>query len=250
LTRRRLVLYAACGVLVFAVTLVATAPAAWVAYAVERASEERLELRAPAGTLWSGSGHLYGRGAAGLLDLGALQWRTLWSDLPRARLSVALNLGKARKPALVQASPAGIAVRDLDVAVPAPVLTGFVPALASLGPQGTLGLRSDDLRFESGSILGLADVEWRDVRLARMPTIALGSHRARLRGGGRQVNIELETIEGPLRLSGSGTWTRESGLALAGTAEHDPREGGVLAEVLKGACTSYRDNRCSFRFRR
>lgn len=251
MTRRRLALYIAFGALAFAATLVATAPAALVAQAVTRVSDDRLQLRAPEGSLWSGSARLYGRAGAGqLLDLGALRWRTSWAEVLRARLSVSLTLGDGRKPMLVQASPSGITLRDLDVSVPAPILTGFVPTLASLGPQGTLRLHSADIRLEAGSTLGLADVEWREVRLARMPGIALGSHRARLRGGGREVGIELETIEGPLRLTGSGAWSRESGFSLTGTAEHDPRESGTLAEILKGACTSYRDNRCSFRFRR
>jgi general secretion pathway protein N len=250
MTARRFALYAAIGVAIYLATLVATIPAPWASRAVERLSEDKLQLREPSGSLWSGSGRLYaGQRSGPLLELGVLRWRTSWTGILGARLTVELTLGAA-KTVPVQLSPSSVAVRGLDLAVPARVIASFAPALETFGPAGSLRLRSDDMRFDGGSILGLAELEWRDVRLARMPGLDLGSHLVRLRGGGSKVDIELATLGGPLRLSGAGTWTRSTGLSLSGAAEHDAQADPALAAFLKGVCTGYSANRCTFRIRR
>jgi hypothetical protein len=117
----------------------------------------------------------------------------------------------------------------------------------AFGPHGKILIRSDSLRFDANSILGLAEVGWRPVRLARAQGLELGSHVARLRGGGRKIDIELATIEGPLRLSGGGTWTRDSGLTVSGAVEHGEDRSGMVAQFLRGVCSEYRPGRCAFR---
>jgi hypothetical protein len=73
---RRLVLYAAWGLAAYLVAFLALAPAAWLAQSVERASQQRLELRDAAGSAWSGSGRLYARTRGGeFLDLARCDGR-------------------------------------------------------------------------------------------------------------------------------------------------------------------------------
>jgi general secretion pathway protein N len=129
------------------------------------------------------------------------------------------------------------------------VLAGLVPGLEAFGPQGTLRIRSESQRFEAGSILGLAEIEWRQLKLSRAPGLDLGSHVMRLRGGGNKVDIELATLAGPLRLSGSGTWTPQAGLSLTGMVEHDAQPTPALATFLSGICNSYAQNRCRFQIK-
>ena len=251
MSRRRIALLVFAGVAAYVIALVASAPASWLAYAIARASDGVIELREPAGSLWSGSGRLYARAQAdSLLDLGGMRWNTSWSEIHRLRLGVSLALGGAQRPAEIQLSPSGVSVRRLSVAVPAEVITGFVPALEGLGPMGTLRVRTEDLRVERDSVLGQAEVEWAQVRLARSPDLEFGSHIARLRGSGPRVVIELSSLGGPLRLSGTGTWSREAGLVLSGAAEHDAQQGSAMAVFLQGMCSTYRANRCEFRVRR
>jgi hypothetical protein len=100
---------------------------------------------------------------------------------------------------------------------------------------------------ERGSILGSAEVEWRNVRFSRAPGLLLGSHVARLRGGGNKVDIELGTLEGALRLTGTGTWDPKTGLRVAGAAEHSAQSPAELSRFLQAVCSGYRDNRCDFR---
>jgi len=247
---RRFALYGGLGIAIYLATLVATIPAPWVSRAVERMSEQKVQMREPTGTLWTGSGRLYANQRSGpLLELGLLRWRTFWSGILGARLRIELSLGDASKRATVQLSPSGMSIRGLDLVLPARIIASFAPGFESFGPKGMLRLRSDDLRFDGDSILGLAEMEWRHVRLARIPELELGSHLVRLRGGGSKVDIELATIDGPLRLSGGGTWTRSAGLSLSGAAEHDAQPAPVLAAFLNGMCPGYSRNRCTFRIR-
>jgi general secretion pathway protein N len=149
----------------------------------------------------------------------------------------------------VELSLAAAAIRGLDVALPASVLASFVPGLESLGPGGTLRIRSDSQRIDAASVLGQAEIEWRRVRLARAPGLDLGSHVARLRGAGEKVDIELSTLEGPLRLSGSGSLTLQGAFSLSGMLEHDAQQAPALATFLTGVCASYSQNRCRFQLR-
>lgn len=250
MSSRRIAAYCVVGGVIYLVALIATVPAAWVARAVERASTQKLQLRAPAGSLWSGSGRMYAMPRSGPpIDLGELRWKTAWSALLTGKLTADASLGDSTRSTHVEVSPAGTTVRNLDVTLPASVLASLVPGLDTVGPQGTLRIRSESQRLEAGSVLGLAEIEWRQVRLSRAPGLDLGSHVARLRGGGRKVDIELATLGGPLRLSGSGTWTPETGLTLSGMAEHDAQPTPALATFLAGVCGSYSQNRCRFQIK-
>lgn len=251
MTKRRLAICCAAGALVYATALVATIPAPWVSRAIAQFSGEKLQLREPEGTLWSGSGRLYAVPRTGpLLELGPLRWRTSRSAALTAKLEIEATLGEAPRAVRIQLAPSGTSIRGLQLTLPAEVIAAFAPALDALGPAGELRVRSDDLRFEGPSVLGLAELEWRQVRLARAPGIDLGSHLARLRGGGSKVDIELATIDGPLRLNGRGTWSRDAGLQMTGTIDQDAPQTAPLARFLEGICTQYRNNRCQFQIGR
>lgn len=229
------------GALVYGAVLAATAPATLTAYVIERFTKERLVLRDPIGTVWAGSGRLAARLRSGeTLDLGPLAWRVRpWSSL---------ELVHAGKTAGAEISLSGITLRHLDVQLPGALVASLDPALEALGPQGTVRISSEELRIGRDSVLGLAQVEWRDVRLARVRGLALGSHVARLRGGGGTVGIELASLPGPLQLKGGGSWDRQGGgFALSGSAE---AKGGELGAFLRSVCAEYRDSRCFFRYAR
>ena len=244
---RRLALYLVFGGLAYALAMLALAPAAWLSQSIERASQQRLELRDPAGSAWAGSGRLYARTRAGeFLDLGSVRWRSSPAALLRGRLGAAMTVNEGAKPIRVELSPGSVAVKDLALEVPGKALGALAPPLEILGPGGRVRIQSDDLRVDGDSVLGLATVEWRDIRLARAAGLELGSHVARLRGAGSRVDIELGTLEGPLRVAGSGSWSPRGGLAVSGTAEPRPEAAATLVPFLRGVCPEFRDSRCIF----
>jgi general secretion pathway protein N len=247
MSARRLGLYLAWGFLAYVVALLALAPAAWLSQSIERASQQRLELRDPAGSAWSGSGRLYARTRAGeFFDLGSVRWKSSPAALLRGRLGADMTLNESPKPIRVELSPWSVAVKDLALEVPGRALGALAPPLEIFGPGGRLRIQSEDLRVEGEAVLGLATVEWREIRLARASGLELGSHVARLRGAGSRVDIELATLEGPLRVTGSGSWSPRGGLAVSGTAEPRPEAAAALVPFLRGVCPEFRDSRCIF----
>jgi len=247
-TRGRIVLYCVVAVLAYLIALAATLPATWISRAIERASSEGLLVRSPAGTVWTGNARVYAKERSGPpLELGELRWKTRWSALFTGKLVTDVAFANAARPVHLELSPFGLSLRGLDVTLPAQVLASFAPGLETFGPGGVLRVRSDGLRVERGSILGLAEVEWRNVRFSRAPGLLLGSHVARLRGGGNKVDIELGTLEGALRLSGTGTWDPKTGLRVAGAAEHSAQAPAELSRFLQAVCSGYRNGRCAFR---
>lgn len=250
MTARRATLYVAVGCLAYLAALIATFPASWVSRVIEGLSRQVLVLRDPSGTAWAGSGHLYARQrSGGLLDLGVLRWNTSLSATFAGKLGADLTLGGGAQTMHLDLSPASTTIRGLNLELPGKILASIAPGLEALGPQGQLSIRSDNLRIAANSILGLAEVVWRPVQLSIAHGLDLGSHVARLRGGGSKIDIELGTVEGPLRLSGGGTWTRDNGLDVAGTLEHGEDRSAALAPFLQGVCSEYRPGRCAFRFK-
>lgn len=248
MSRSRIVLYLVVGALAYGATLVATVPAAWMSRILERATGNVLLVRGPTGTPWSGSARLYAARRSGPpLELGEVRWRAAWASLFAGKLAAEVAFGTSPRAARLELSPFGASVRGLDIALPAKMLASVAPGLETFGPEGELRVRTESLRIDGESILGLAELEWRRMRLARAHGLELGSHVARLRGGGRRVDIELGTTEGPLRVTGSGSWERARGLSISGAAEHDAQAPAELRTFLGAVCTAYRNNRCEFR---
>lgn len=244
---RDLLVYVAWGTLLYAIALLAMLPGASVSLTFERLSGQRLELREASGSAWSGSGRLYARtGAGALTDLGPVRWRAYPAALLRGKLGVDMTLNETPAPLRVEIGLGGIAVRDLALDVPGKLVAALATPLQVFGPEGRLTIKSDELRIEGETVLGLATVQWRDIRLARSSNLELGSHVARLRGAGSRVEIELGTLGGPLRLVGAGSWSPRDGLALSGTAEARPDAAEGLVPFLRGVCPQFRDGRCVF----
>jgi general secretion pathway protein N len=222
------------GFVAYLAALAALAPATLTTHVFSFLSNKKIEVREPRGSAWAGSARLY---AGGRMDLGEISWRIGFAD-------VALS-GAAR--ASIEVRPWGVAIRGLDATFPAAALALLDPALQALGPQGTLRVRSERLRLERGSVLGLAEVEWRDARLERARGLALGSHVARLRGAGARVDIELASLGGPLRIEGGGTWTTSGAVRMSGSVDAQDQE---IGRFLRGVCAEVRGPRCFFRYSR
>lgn len=248
MSARRAFAYAAVAAAAYAAALLAAAPATWIPYLAERLTEGRVVVRAPSGTLWKGTGALHVREPSGALhSLGPLRWRVAPAGLAAVRAE--LDAPQAAAHARVFLGAGGVQVQGLRGELPAALLATLAPALEPWRPAGRIVIRSDGLQWSAGSFLGLADVEWRQAGLLPARGAALGSHVAHLRGGGSAVQIELETLEGPLRLQGSGSWRPQAGLEISGSLEHDPGRADAVARFLQGVCSEYRDGHCGFRIR-
>ncbi|HVK32846.1 MAG TPA: type II secretion system protein N [Burkholderiaceae bacterium] len=214
--------------------LVAYLPAGWLAGAIATASAQRVLLTDARGTLWRGSALLVLTGGEGSRDATALpdrlEWRLGLSGLkPELRLRQACCLrGEVR--ALISPGWGRVAVQvqpDQGTTIgqwPAALLAGLGTPWNTMQMGGTLRLTSPGMTIESVQgrmrFAGDAalDIAHASSRVSTLDT--LGSYRLTLHGdagSGDGARMELITVDGALRLSGSGQWAG-SGLRFRGEA--------------------------------
>jgi general secretion pathway protein N len=222
-----------CALLLFA-------PARWLTGALERASDGRIVLNAPRGTIWNGSAQLLLTGGPGSADSAALPSRLDWHLRPRwdglfAEVATACC---TPQPLALRLTPrwggARVMLADMQTQWPAALLAGLGT------PWNTLQIEGDLLLATSG-----VSVEWVQGRLAiagrteltaqrlssRLSTLRpMGSYRITVIGG-TPPTLQLETLEGGLQLSGSGQWV-DSRLHFQGTASAAPDREGALSNLL------------------
>lgn len=228
---------AACG-LVLAVLLFA--PARWLAALVEGASRGQLLLNEPRGTVWDGSAQLVLTGGPGSSDAAALPGRLQWTLAPRwdglaARLRSDCCL---RQPVAVRVRlhlrGAEIDVADSVSQWPASVASGLGTPWNTLRFDGELRLATQGLSVEwvAGRPIVSGRAELLALRIAsRLSTLRpMGSYRITLQGG-TPATLRLETLDGSLRLAGSGQWVG-SRLRFRGEATAAPEREAALANLL------------------
>ncbi len=232
-------------------------PAQWLANALVNATDGRLLLAEARGSLWTGSAVLVLTGGAGSRDAallpGRLHWRLrpgwrglvlaarqdcclqgeLWLRLQPGWRGYTLTLGD---PAAAVAAPtqAGPTLGHW----PAAWLAGLGTPWNTLQLGGQLQLASPGLQLQSvagqlqfdGSLsLLLLNAS---SQLSTLP--ALGSYRVQLQGAGapgEATRVQLSTLEGALRLDGSGSWSAE-GLRFRGQAQAAEGQDNVLSNLL------------------
>ena len=237
------------------------APAQWLADGLQQASNGRLLLAEARGSLWSGSAVLVLTGGAGSQDASALPGRLAWQLRPHwqglrllARQDCCLNgeLQLLLQPGwggytLVLGPPARAPAGARPVAVLDAPLVGHWPAawLAGLGTPwntlqlgGVLQLASPGFTLQSVQgrvrLQGALALELRGVssRVSTLPT--LGSYRLSLQGAGANgeaAALQLLTLDGALRLSGSGQWAGEK-LRFRGDAQAADGQAPALQNLL------------------
>lgn len=221
-------------------SLVLFAPARWLAHAVLVATGQRIVLAEPRGTVWQGSARLLLTGGAGSQDLAALPRRVQWTLHPGftgLHLSLLADCCTAEALQLhATPLPGGLRVTlaDAQSQWPARVLAGLGTPWNTLQPSGQLRLQSRALSAEWNSgrlrVAGSAVMEARDIG-SRLSTLhPMGSYRLTLQGG-PAVGLTLETLEGSLRLTGSGQWVG-SRLRFSGEASAAPEREAALANFL------------------
>jgi hypothetical protein len=204
--RRTGVRFAVAGVVAYLVFLAVNLPAAWLGYAIERASAGAIALGDPRGTVWKGQGVLAVRSGETYRGVADVDWRCNPLSLFAGRLRLTLT-GTAPGAALranVDLGLRSVRLEGLEVSAPAALLESAVPAVALAKPQGRVLLRADSFEFGSAGVLGAATIEWADAGLSGVARI--GDYRLSITGTGERAGIKLATLRGDLRMNGEGEW--------------------------------------------
>ncbi len=224
------------------------APARWLAAGVAKATGDQVQLQAARGSVWNGSAQLVVTGGRGSHDAASLPSRLSWQLRPgagglRLQLSAPCCLAQPLSLAL-QPQWGGGAVRVEDgpgsdtpampSRWPASLLAGLGTPWNTLQAEGELQLstRGLVLRWTNHRLQVDGEAELLALRMAsRLSTLRpMGSYRLTLRGGAA-TTLRLDTLEGDLRLSGSGQWVG-SRLRFTGEASAAPEREAALANLL------------------
>ncbi len=223
------------------------APATWLASAIASATGDRLILADARGTVWSGSAVAVLSGGPQSRDASFVPGRVEWSLSPRlygaelaARQACCLN-----GTVLVQLRPRFGGMRATLVS-PAGAVGQWPSAwLGGLGtPWNTLQL-GGNVRLVSPGLTTIESVEgrWRmdghvDLELeavsSRLTALdTLGSYKISLTGaGGNSATLlSVSTQDGPLQLTGSGTWG-PGGVKFRGEARSAGVDEAALSNLL------------------
>ena len=240
--------WALVGVVVGALLAVlAYAPAAWLVNAVATATQQRVLLADARGTVWSGSAVAVLTGGEGSRDASSLPGRLSWTMRLRG-LGLELQLQHAcclNGTVALQVRPGFGRVEYLLVPPsgwvgqwPTALLGGLGTPWNTMQLGGTVRLVSPGLRMESvqGRLVvdGRADFEVMGVS-SRLSTLdSLGSYRMTLAGDAANPGIstlQLSTLDGALKLSGSGT-VGPAGVRFRGEARASATEEAALSNLL------------------
>lgn len=221
--------------------VVLTLPAQWLASGLAHATEGKVQLLAPRGSVWTGSAQLVLSGGLDSQTASALPGRLHWQLRPtwtglRAGISADCCTGAEPLRALMQPRWGGVRVQVADGAShwPAQVLTGLGTPWNTLQLQGQLALSTRGLVVESirgrTVLVGNAQLDAQGVS-SRLSTLRpMGSYRLAL-SGGEAPSLQLSTLSGALQLSGTGQWVGQR-LRFAGEAQAAPGREQALSNLL------------------
>lgn len=210
------------AVLGLAIGVVAYAPASWLAGALADASDGRALLADAQGSVWSGSAVAVLTGGPGSRDAVALPGRLHWRIAPSwsgLRLSIdqaccmneRLTLHwRPRWGGFALELPARSGATELGH-WPAAWLAGLGTPWNTLQMNGQLRLASSGftLQWAAGRsrLSGALSLDLQDASSRVAPVDPLGSYRLSLRGEADEaIGVALSTLDGALRMSGSGQW--------------------------------------------
>ncbi|HEY2558573.1 MAG TPA: type II secretion system protein N [Caldimonas sp.] len=227
------------------VGVVAFAPASWLAAAIASATNQRLVLADARGTIWSGSAVAVLAGGPDSRDATYLPGRLEWTLAPRwygvdlaARHDCCLN-----GTTTVQIRPGLGRIRA--TLVPRTDWVGQWPSawLGGLGtPWNTLQLGGSFRLLSPGVTIESVEGRWRlDGRVelvleqvsSRLTTLeTLGTYRVALTGSSNGPTLlTVATQEGPLQLTGNGTWG-PGGVKFRGEARAETGDEAALSNLL------------------
>jgi general secretion pathway protein N len=211
---------AAIGIAAFAVFLVATMPARFVASLVQGRSAGGIEFLQAEGTLWHGTAKARVATPGGPFVLDHIDWRFLPARLAAGRLAFDVNVaangidGNAK----IGRGFSDWELGSLKATVKAATLASILPLAAAWRPEGAIEIASPGLTWNDRQTRGKASAEWRDAAVSLADVRPLGTYRIEAAGEGGPARIDVSTLSGPLRIFGKGELAFPSRITFSGEA--------------------------------
>ena len=222
--------------------LLVFAPARWLAAWVQQASGGQVVLAAPRGSFWQGSAQLVLSGGEGSRDAIALPGLFTWRIRPAwngATVQLNAECCTQHQPMQLRLMTAGwggvrLVLSDSQSSWPAGLLAGLGTPWNTVQVQGQLlaSTQGFTVQWVQGRLSLAGRMQLDATRISsRLSTLQpMGSYRLTLLGGAAST-LELNTLEGSLRLTGQGQWVGQR-LRFDGAASATPESVDALSNLL------------------
>ena len=224
----------AIGIAAYAAFLAATVPARWAAAQAEGRMRNAVRLHEAHGTLWHGAARADLAAPGGVwVPVESVAWRWQPVELLRGRLGFRVDAQAsgltargtiARGPSLWHAS--GEATGSAAFAA------ALAPILSTWRPEGRLTLRSDAFTWDEREARGEVQAEWSEASVALSQVRPLGTYRATLRAEGAGAKLAIATVDGALRLTGTGDIVFPGRIVFTGEARAQGPDAAALDPLL------------------
>ncbi len=223
-------------------TVLVSLPAAWLAPLLEQQTDGRLSLGDPQGSVWRGSAFIGVASGGGEPLVPLLPGRFRWWLSPLVLMGVVeatvQNPRALDAPLPVRGSWRRWTLGDGGMGLPAERLAALGAPLNTIRPSGQMRLSWSQLvltRADAGlQIDGRLQLDLTEVASALSPVKPLGAYRMRFDWHRGKARVNLESLSGPLLLTGQGTFAdgrlQFSGQAWA--AEGEEQRLAILLNLL------------------
>jgi general secretion pathway protein N len=227
--------------------LVTQAPASFADVALERLTQGRVRLAEASGTVWSGRGRIVlvdvaDRGRAqsagpiaavpGVVLPGRFGWTVSPWPLLVGVLDARIEHDSMRQPVLLTGRAGELRATPGSLQLPPVALDRLGSPWNTIRPTGALTLSWENVTLRSGRFDGRASIELQQAGSALTPVRPLGAYRIDVVGAGARAQVKMNTLSGPLRLEGGGTWDARSGLRFTAEATAEGPERARLQPLL------------------
>ena len=236
---RRFLTWLLAGAAAIVLTLLVFCPAAWMAPLVESQSGGRLTLGDAQGTLWRGSAFIGGAPSGSDPVTPLLPGRFAWRLSPMVLLGqVDVDLENPEalsQPVKITGDWYQWQVSPAAVSLPAERLAGLGAPLNTIQPSGQMRLSWTPLQVarqgNAVEMAGTMTMVMNDIASRLSPVKPLGAYQLIMDWRGRQAQLTLTTIKGPMLLSGNGRLTNGR-LQFSGKAQAEEGQEERLANLL------------------
>jgi general secretion pathway protein N len=242
---RQIAAVASAALLSALLVLATQAPASLLALAVDSWSRGHVELGDASGTVWHGQAAILlapgsqPTGATPTRVPGQTAWRiAAWPLLTGALDLTLTNPAVLGTPLALHMDHARNATIEANhIRLPAEILLGLGAPWTTIQPGGELQLEWDNLQLSAGSLHGELRGEWLAASSRLSPIVPLGDFRLVLEGIYPGAQVRLETVSGPIEMTGSGTIADGNRLRFRGSARIQPGTDATVATQLSGLIT-------------
>jgi general secretion pathway protein N len=238
---------AAAGVFAALAVLATQAPASLADVALAGVTQGRVRLAEASGTVWSGRGRIVLADVAdpggeratgpvasvpGVVLPGRFGWTLSPWPLLVGVLDARIDHDSMAQPVLLTGRAGELRATPGSLQLPPVALDRLGSPWNTIRPTGALTLSWENVTLRSGRFDGRISIELRQAASALTPVRPLGAYRIDVVGSGARAQVSMNTLSGPLRLEGGGTWDARSGLRFTAEATAEGPERARLQPLL------------------